>query len=136
MNVIRLLTPKSEVAYLGADMTLRQALEKMEYHRYQAVPIVDEDGKYIGVLTEGDVLWEMKRNPQLSFMDTEGIPLISIPRYWQYRPVAVDETMDTLIQAAAVQSFIPVVDDGGYFIGIIKRSDIINYCYGQLESEI
>ena len=48
MNVIRLLTPKSEVAYLGADMTLRQALEKMEYHRYQAVPIVDEDGKYIG----------------------------------------------------------------------------------------
>ncbi len=136
MNVIRLLTPKSEVAYLGADMTLRQALEKMEYHRYQAVPIVDEDGKYKGVLTEGDVLWEMKRNPKLSFLDTEEIDVMSIPRYWQYRPVAVDETMDTLIQAAAVQSFIPVVDDGGYFIGIIKRSDIINYCYGQLENKI
>ena len=64
MNLIRLLTPKSTVAYLNADMTLRQALEKMEYHRYQAVPILDDDGKYVGVLTEGDVLWEMKRRSE------------------------------------------------------------------------
>ncbi|MBR2264377.1 MAG: CBS domain-containing protein [Firmicutes bacterium] len=135
MNLIRLLTPKSTVAYLNADMTLRQALEKMEYHRYQAVPILDDDGKYVGVLTEGDVLWEMKRNPHYSFMDTEDIGVMDIPRYWQYRPVAITEAMDTLVQAAAVQSFIPVVDDGGYFIGIIKRSDIINYCYGRMSEE-
>ena len=135
MNLIRLLTPKSEVAYLGAGMTLRQALEKMEYHRYQAVPIVDDDGRYTGVLTEGDVLWEMKRNPRLSFQDTENIQLLDIPRYWQYKPVTVTESMDVLIQAAAVQSFIPVVDDGGYFIGIIKRSDIISYCYGRMTEE-
>ena len=135
MNLIRLLTPKSTVAYLNSDMTLRQALEKMEYHRYQAVPILDDEGKYVGVLTEGDVLWELKRNPHYSFLDTEDIRVMDIPRYWQYRPVAITEAMDTLVQAAAVQSFIPVVDDGGYFIGIIKRSDIINYCYGRMNEE-
>ena len=132
MNAAFFLTPKSEVVYLTEDMTLRQALEKMEYHRYQAVPIIDEEGKYIGVLTEGDVLWAVKRNPKLSFLDTEDIQLMEIPRYWQYRPVAINEGIPALLQAAAVQSFIPVVDDGGYFIGIAKRSDILNYLYGRL----
>ncbi len=133
MNVLYFLTPKNEVVQLSEDMTLRQALEKMEYHRYQAVPILDGKGKYIGVLTEGDVLWAMKHNPKLTFQDTENIQLMSIPRYWQYRPVAVGEGIETLIQAAGVQSFIPVVDDGGYFIGIIKRSDILNYLFGRAE---
>ena len=133
MNVAYFLTPKSEVVYLNVHMTLRQVLEKMEHYRFQAVPIVDEEGKYAGVVTEGDILWELKRNPQMSLIDTEQISIMTIPRYWQYKPVAVNENMHALIQAAAIQSFIPVVDDGGYFIGIIKRSTIINYCYGQLE---
>ena len=32
----------------------------MEYHRYSTVPLVDDDGKYVGVLTEGDLLWKLK----------------------------------------------------------------------------
>ncbi len=40
MNVVQLLTPKSAVAYLNEKMTLRQALEKMENHRYTCVPIL------------------------------------------------------------------------------------------------
>lgn len=27
------------------------------------------------------------------------------------------------------QNFVPVVDDEGRFIGIIRRKDIIQYCY-------
>ena len=27
------------------------------------------------------------------------------------------------------QNFVPVVDDEGVFIGIIRRKDIIQYCY-------
>ena len=33
MNIAFFLTPKSEVVYLSKRMTLRQAMEKMEYHR-------------------------------------------------------------------------------------------------------
>ena len=135
MNVAFFLTPKSNVVFLKGEMTLRQALERMEYHRYQAVPLLDQEGKYVGVVTEGDILWEMKRNPKLTFQDTENIRLSDIPRYWQYKPVTVNENIDSLIAAAGIQSFVPVVDDGGYFIGIIKRSDIINYCYGALERQ-
>ena len=38
MNILFFLTPKSEVAYINDDDTLRQALETMEFHKYAAVP--------------------------------------------------------------------------------------------------
>ena len=48
MNVLFSLTPKSEVAYLYDDYSLRQALEKMEHYRYSAVPVIDRNGCYVG----------------------------------------------------------------------------------------
>ena len=41
MNILFFLTPKSEVAFIYDDETLRQALEKMEYHKYSAVPMIN-----------------------------------------------------------------------------------------------
>ena len=48
MNILFFLTPKSEVAYISEEDTLRQALEKMEYHKYSAIPIISRTGRYIG----------------------------------------------------------------------------------------
>ena len=136
MNIAFFLTQKSEVVYLSKKMTLRQAMEKMEYQRCQAIPIVDEDGGDYGVLTEGDTLWEMKRNPQLTFQETEKLYIESIPRYWQYKPVPISATMDSLVTVAGMQSFVPVVDDSCIVIGIIKRGDILNYCYKQVKISV
>ena len=136
MNIAFFLTPKSEVVCLNRNMTLRQAMEKMEHHRYTSIPIIDEDGAYFGVLTEGDILWEMKRNPQLTFQDTGKLLLESIPRHWEYQPVSISSTMDSLLTVAGMQSFVPVVDDSGTFIGIVKRGDILNYCYKKLKTNI
>ena len=60
MNLLFHLIPKEKVAYIEEDSTLRQAMEKMEHHRYTAVPILDKKGKYVGVLREGDILWYIK----------------------------------------------------------------------------
>ena len=62
MNILFFLTPKSEVAYISEEDTLRQALEKMEYHKYSAIPIISRTGRYIGTLTEGDLLWSIKND--------------------------------------------------------------------------
>ena len=129
MNVAFFLSPKSEIVYLTDTMTLRQAMEKMEYHRYQSLPIVNEDGKYVGVVTEGDLLWAFKNRSDLAFTDTEKILLTDIPRHFHYDAVAIDQPMDSLIGASYRQSFVPVVDDNEIFIGLIKRSDIIRYFY-------
>ena len=43
--------------------------------------------------------------------------------------------MDQLIEAAMNQNFVPVVDDRGMFIGIVRRQAIIRYCYDMARSE-
>ncbi len=129
MNVAFFLSPKSEIVYLTDTMTLRQAMEKMEYHRYQSLPIINDDGKYAGVVTEGDLLWAFKNRPGFSFTDAEKMMLSDIPRHFHYETVAIDQTMDSLIDASYRQSFVPVIDDNETFIGLIKRSDIIRYFY-------
>ena len=63
MNILFYITPKSEVAYLYDTDTVRGAMEKMESHRYAAIPIISKNGgKYLGTLTEGDLLWSIKEN--------------------------------------------------------------------------
>ena len=61
MNILFFLTPKSEVAYIPADESLRQAFEKLKYHGYSAVPTLTDEGKYAGTITEGDycALWNL-----------------------------------------------------------------------------
>lgn len=132
MNISFFLTPKSDVVYEFVTSTMRQALERMEYHRYTAIPIIDKEGKYIGTLTEGDLLWKLKNTPGLTFKDTSGISILDIPKHMNNIPVSVTSDIEDLILLAASQNFVPVVDDEGIFIGIIKRSDIINYLHKKI----
>ena len=61
MNILFFLTPKSDVAYVEEDDSLRHVLEKMEHHGYAAVPLLSSEGRYIGTITERDVLWKLKK---------------------------------------------------------------------------
>lgn len=127
MNIAFFLVPKSEVICLSINSTMRQALEKMEHHRYTAVPLVDEHGKYVGTITEGDLLWKMKNTPGLTFIDTKRVMIKEIPLRIKNTPVRVDAEMEGLVSLAISQNFVPVVDDGEIFIGIIRRREIIEY---------
>ena len=44
--------------------------------------------------------------------------------------------MEDLLDKAINQNYVPVVDDQGYFIGIITRKEIIKYCYKELKKYI
>lgn len=57
MNILFFLRPKSDLAYVYDNHTLRQVLETMEYHKYSSVPVLNREGKYVGSITEGDLLW-------------------------------------------------------------------------------
>jgi len=131
-NISFFLIPKQDVVYLSTNSTMRQALEKMEYHRYRAVPLIDSMGKYVGTLTEGDLLWKMKNTPGLSFENTHKISINDIPQRVQNIPVRISAKMEDLIELAIIQNFVPVVDDNDVFIGIVRRREIIEYflsCY-------
>ncbi|WP_217596511.1 CBS domain-containing protein [Cohnella sp. GbtcB17] len=132
MNIAFFLLPKQEVVCLPSNATLRQTLERMERHRYTAVPVLGEDGKYVGTVTEGDLLWYLKNREGLSFEQTARIPLSEVPLRTTNKPVRIDANMEDLISLAKGQNFVPVVDDTSAFIGIVRRSDIIDYCAGSL----
>ncbi len=136
MKIAFFLLPKKEVVYLSPKCTMRQALEKMEYHRYSAVPLVDEAGKYAGTITEGDLLWKIKDIPEYNLRLTEKILLEDIPQHMQNKPVNISAEMVDLIDLAIMQNFVPVVDDMGVFIGIIRRKEILEYCAELLKSEV
>ena len=129
MNILFFLTPKSEVAYIYEDYTIRQALEKMEYHKYSAIPIISKDGKYVGTITEGDFLWTLKNDLNLDLKGLEDVPVTDINRKMDNSPVSINADIEDLVIKSLNQNFIPVIDDQDTFIGIIKRRDVIGYCY-------
>lgn len=132
MNIAFFLTPKSEVVYENIDANMRQVIERMERHGYTAVPMIDKGGRYVGTLTEGDLLWKLKNTPELNFQNVNTVKLKDIPRRVRHKSVCISANIESLISLAISQNFVPVIDDNGIFIGIIKRSDIINYCYNNL----
>jgi len=136
MNIAFFLTPKKEVVCETLESTMRQALERMEYHRYSAIPILDKEGKYIGTLTEGDLLWKLKNTPNLDFNNTPKVKIEEVPRRVINNPVHIDSNIEDLIAKSVNQNFVPVVDDNNVFIGIIKRSDILNYIYENFYNKV
>ena len=127
MNLLFFLTPKSDVAYIYDTFSLRQVLEKMEYHRYSCIPIIGENGKYVGTITEGDLLWGLKSRGDLNLKAAEEIPITAFKRRANYTPVRVDSDMEDLLDKAMRQNFVPVIDDQKNFIGIVTRRDIMQY---------
>ena len=127
------LKPKVEIAYIYDYHTVRQALEIMEYHKYSSVPILNREGKYVGSITEGDLLWGIKKQGIMNIKGAESISVMKIERRLDYQCVNAESKMVDLIDRAMEQNFVPVTDDQQNFIGIITRKDIIGYCYSELQ---
>lgn len=135
MNILFFLTPKSDVAYIFEDETLRQTVEKMEHRKFSCIPILNKEGKYTGTISEGDLLWGIKRlNINITDLkQMEDVSIMAIPRRATYKPVHADADMENLLDRAINQNYVPVVDDKGSFIGIITRKEIIKYCYKEMK---
>ena len=136
MNILFFLTPKSEVAYITEDFTIRQTLEKMEHHRYSSIPILTKDGKYVGTITEGDLLWTLNdliEKKEISLKDIDVMTVIDVPRRKNNTPVPISANMELLVSKAITQNFVPVIDDTETFIGMVKRRTIVEYCYEKMK---
>ena len=132
MNILFFLTPKALCSYIDDGCTLRQAMERMENSGYTALPILDDQGHYQGVITEGDLLWATKKLCCMDFRDTEEHSIMEIAHRRDNLPVSVSTDMQDLLVKATDQNFVPVVDDKGSFIGIVTRRAIMRYFLEQM----
>ena len=91
MNIPSLMTFKSDVAFLLEDFSIRQAMEKMRFHGYTAVPVIDRAGKYIATLSEGDLLWYLNDvNENEGAVNTEMLFLKDILKKNKYKAVNIN----------------------------------------------
>ena len=136
MNILKFFTPKSALSYLYDTYTLRQAMEKMENSRYTAIPVIDKRNRYVGTLTEGDILWYIKSLDISCLKDAENYYIKDIEPHLNYLPVRIDADLHDVVVTSLEQNFVPVVDDRDKFIGIVTRKKIIQYFLARQEEKI
>ena len=134
MNILFFLTPKSEVDYIQSNITIRRALMQMQANTYTSVPIITEDGEYVGTITEGDFLRHFNNITTGGPEPDVNENVLAILRSVSYEPVSINSDIEDLISKVKNQNFVPVVDDNKKFIGIITRKDVIQYIYNKVKS--
>ena len=127
MNVAFFLIPKSQTAFIEDDDTFRQGLERMRYHGYTAIPVLDKSGRYVGTLTEGDFLWHIIDIGGASMEECEELHIADILKPDRNPPVKITAKISELMERLLTQNFLPVTDDSGAFIGIVTRQKLLEY---------
>ncbi len=122
MNVLMLLTNKASTVYISENDTLRDGINVMRSSGYTAIPVINNEGKYIGCVSEGDFLFKIIDK---GCECVEEIKVKDIIRADFTPAVRIDVSLDELFDKSIRQNFIPVTDDIGNYIGIVTRKDII-----------
>jgi IMP dehydrogenase len=101
---------------LGPSRTLREAFGLMSQFSISGVPIVDEDGKLVGIITNRDLQFEMDLDrPIHSVMTSDGLVTA---------PVGTDLTeAEQILHRHRIEK-LPVVDEAGELKGLITVKDI------------
>jgi len=127
MNIFRFIIPKSLVEYVTADSTVRQGFEKMRFHRYVAIPVLDGDGKYVGMMRNDDILQYFLSVESFNIRTAEKTTVGEVIDPAYSKPLYHHSTMDELFELVKEHNSVPVVDDRGCFIGIVLRRDVMNF---------
>ena len=130
MNLFRFIIPKSSVEYIKDTSTVRQAIEKMRYHSYAAIPVINDEGIYIGTLRNDDILRYILDLGDFSMRDAEHDAVMKIIDLEYSKPLYHTASPSELIERAKEHNFVPIVDDRGCFIGIILRRAVLNFLVG------
>ena len=129
MNILAFMRSKEDLVYLFDDMTLEEALAKMEQYRYTSVPIINREGYYVGSITEGDLLWDIKKHDDFCLAKASERLVSSVKRNRDYQAINVTANITELLTKAAEENFVPVVNDNNLFLGIVTRKTLLNYFF-------
>jgi CBS domain-containing protein len=132
-TVAEVMTPDPIV--VRADEPLQSAAKLLEENEISGVPVVDENGMLVGVLSESDLvraratehLW--MRWPGLSVRHLMHTPVLTADRQMTLEEAA------TMMERAHVHRLVVVADDQVTPVGIISTSDIVRAMVGERENE-
>lgn len=116
---------------IRSDAPLSEAARLLEENEISGVPVVDESGLLVGVLSESDLvraratehLWS--RWPGLSVRHLMHTPVLTADRSMTLEEAAV------MMERAHVHRLVVVADDQQTPVGIISTSDIVRAMVGE-----
>ncbi len=122
-----------EIAAVGLDASVADAIHKMLDHHVGAVAVVDSDFRVAGIFTERDVL----RKLALSRMDpqtTSVRDLMTTPVEMATRNTGPGEALTTMLERHF--RHLPVADDDGKLLGILSIRNLLEWRVGDLSREL
>jgi CBS domain-containing protein len=116
MNVRTFMTPNPRT--IGRNEKLSVAEEMMQHGRFRRLPVVDDRGALVGIITDGDL---RERHAELSTM-TVAAAMTEKP--FTVDPDAAIDTAASMMLEHKIDS-IPVVDTEHKLIGIVTETDLL-----------
>ncbi len=124
MNIISILKPKNTVTYVYDTDSLEEVLSVIRKSGFATIPVIDKSGKYVGTISEGDMLWHIDSNGFDALKTTKAVDIVNKTRNPSVKDMVNSKT---LIDGLKSQNFLCMVDDRNCFIGIITRKDALKY---------
>ena len=124
MNIISILKPKNTVTYVYDTSPLEEVLSVIRESGFATIPVIDKSGKYVGTISEGDMLWHIDKNGLEALKTSKASDIVNKTR----NPAVKDMVNNkTLIDGLKSQNFLCMIDDRNCFIGIITRKEVLKY---------
>lgn len=127
VNIAQIMLPKVLTVYISENSTVRQGMEVFQRYGYTAIPVVSDDGKYLGSVTEGD-FW--RHMCTIGTTDKKAQEKYKIKDIYQpdfCTPLSINADIESVVDTALMQNFIPVIDGRGYLSGMVTRQAVIRY---------
>ena len=105
----------------------------MRYHHYVAIPVLDDDGIYVGTLRNDDLFKYFLDNGSFDYKAAERDSVMKILDKEYSKPLYHNSSVNELIENVKEHNFVAVVDDRGCFIGIVLRRDVLNFLLDHYE---
>jgi CBS domain-containing protein len=131
------------VATIEKSASLKEAARILIERRISGLPVVDEHGDLVGIVTEGDVLHqETLRHPATtlkSFLQGAEERALSVEQAMTKKVKTIGDEADhteaaRLMETSGVKR-LPVTNSDGRLVGILSRSDILKV-FARGDSEI
>ena len=112
-----------EAITIGSDVLLKKAIEKLLENKISSMPVVDDTGKMVGIISCEDIL-------NLAFdgyLSNTKVEMVMTKNVVYFKP---DTNLDEIVLAISKNHFhrIPIIEDGR-IVGIISRRDIVKYVF-------
>ena len=135
-NHLFYLLPKSETVFLTNTDSFNQAYNMFVITNYTALPVINKKGQYVGTICEGDLLRVLSLSLTHPEIDLSSFEIKDIEFKINLEVAKINESYEHLVELAVKQNFIPLVDDQGIFIGILRRQELIKELISYLSDKV